>query len=62
MTEPGYTHPLLFGVKRSIFAPGDGGKPRNARLVYPHGIACDAMGNIYLADYGDERVRRITVK
>jgi len=38
---------------------GDGGSAVNAQLNFPYGLALDSGGNLYVADYGNERVRRI---
>ena len=38
---------------------GDGGPAKNAVLNNPLGLAADAAGNIYFADSGNQRVRRI---
>ena len=38
---------------------GDGGPAAEARLHTPYGVATDAAGNVYLADSGNHRVRRI---
>jgi sugar lactone lactonase YvrE len=40
---------------------GDGGSALTAQLNSPHGIALDATGNLYIADYSNHRVRKITV-
>jgi len=32
-----------------------------ARFSRPEGIACDAAGNLYVADFGNGTVRKITV-
>ena len=38
---------------------GDGGHATEAKLTSPRGIALDSAGNIYLADTGNQRIRRI---
>jgi uncharacterized protein (TIGR03437 family) len=38
---------------------GDGGPAREARLHSPYGLAVDAAGNLYIADLGNHRVRRM---
>jgi len=38
---------------------GDGGPAHLARLDSPYGLAVDAAGNLYIADYGNARVRRV---
>lgn len=37
---------------------GDGGLAANARLLAPLGLAVDPLGDVYVADAGDGRVRR----
>lgn len=39
---------------------GDGGAASVARLSGPVGVATDAAGNIFIADYGNKKVRRIS--
>jgi sugar lactone lactonase YvrE len=39
---------------------GDGGPARAAKLRSPVGLAIDAAGNLYIADSGNNRVRRVT--
>jgi sugar lactone lactonase YvrE len=47
------------GVGAPGFA-GDGGPARQARLYLPTGVALDAVGNLYIADEGNNRIRRVS--
>ncbi|WP_400190935.1 IPT/TIG domain-containing protein [Hymenobacter sp. B81] len=38
---------------------GDGGPATSARLNYPDGMAIDGSGNIFIADQGNHRIRRV---
>ena len=38
---------------------GDGGPATSAQLSYPHGVALDSAGNLYIGDCGNHRVRVI---
>ncbi|WP_242929066.1 LamG-like jellyroll fold domain-containing protein [Pontibacter vulgaris] len=38
---------------------GDGGQATSAKLIDPYDVAVDAAGNLYIADYGNSRVRRV---
>ncbi len=40
---------------------GEGGPPSNAALDRPHGIACDALGRLYIGDTNNHRVRQIVL-
>jgi hypothetical protein len=39
---------------------GDGGQATSATIKYPAGIAIDSSGNMYISDFGNHRVRKIT--
>ncbi|RJX38992.1 hypothetical protein D3P09_15920 [Paenibacillus pinisoli] len=38
---------------------GDGGPATSARLSYPDGVAVDSIGNLYIADKGNHRIRKV---
>jgi type IX secretion system substrate protein/NHL repeat-containing protein len=38
---------------------GDGGQATNAEIHLPHGLTTDAVGNIYIADMDNSRIRKI---
>lgn len=40
---------------------GDGGAAGSALLNHPYGLALDAAGNLYIADLGNARVRKISI-
>lgn len=39
---------------------GDNGPAADAQLYRPYGVATDTLGNIYIADLGNQRIRRIS--
>jgi sugar lactone lactonase YvrE len=40
---------------------GDGGKATAALLNSPQGVALDAVGNLYIADNGNQRIRKVSL-
>jgi sugar lactone lactonase YvrE len=55
----GTIHTLAGGIGAGY--GGDGGQATAARLLTPSGIAVDAAGNVFIADTGNARVRRVSV-
>ena len=39
---------------------GDGGPATSAQLNTPHGVALDGSGNLYIGDYSNNRVRKVS--
>ena len=50
----------IAGTERGGFS-GDGGPATSARLNQPVGIAVDGSGNIYFADFLNDRIRKLTL-
>lgn len=40
---------------------GDGGPAVNCQLLFPSAIATDDKGNVYIADYGNHRIRMVDI-
>ncbi len=48
------------GVPTSIGFTGDGGPATQAKMGSPYGIAVDPAGNLYIADAGNNRIRKVS--
>ena len=46
-------------VAGSYAGPGDQGPATSATLEIPYSVAVDSSGNLYIADYGNESIRRV---
>ncbi|MGH2711770.1 MAG: hypothetical protein ACRDH9_11280 [Actinomycetota bacterium] len=55
---PGGTITTVAGNGMSGFS-GDGGPATSARLRFPEGVWVDTAGNIFIADEGNQRVRKV---
>jgi len=58
VTTDGVIHTLA--GNGSVGFSGDGGQSIFAKLFSPDGVAVDASGNLYIADYGNHRLRKVT--
>jgi len=50
------------GTGQRNFTGGDGGPATQAVMRAPHGLAIDQAGNVLIADYGDNEVRRVDAR
>ena len=39
---------------------GDGGRATSARLNWPAGVAIDSTGDLYIGEWGNHRVRKVS--
>lgn len=51
----------VVGIGTAGFS-GDGGPAISAQLNYPMGITADAAGNLFIADYDNNRIRKVTLE
>jgi uncharacterized protein (TIGR03437 family) len=58
MVTPGGTITTVAGG--GFFPLGDGGPAVGAAIYSPSGVAVDAAGNLYIADSGDNLIRKVT--
>lgn len=57
--SPDQTLTVLAGNGTSGFS-GDGGPAVNASLFSPRGVAIDSAGNVFIADSGNKRIRKVS--
>ena len=57
--SPGGIITTVAGTEIAGFS-GDGGPATQAQLNHPEGVAVDASGNLYIADTGNNRIRKIS--
>ena len=55
------TGPIVVAGTGAIGSSGDGGKATNALLNIPQGITVDTVGNVFVADTNNNKVRKISV-
>lgn len=41
---------------------GDGGAATSAALAYPLGVSLDALGNVYIADSANNKIRKVSMQ
>ena len=56
--DPSGTITTFAGTGERGFS-GDGGPAGEAQLDHPRGVAVDASGNLFIADYGNKRIRKV---
>jgi uncharacterized protein (TIGR03437 family) len=54
-----FTGPTTVLAGGGSFASGDQGPANNALLQHPSGVAADTLGNIYIADRDNNRIRKV---
>ena len=59
MVTPAGTITTAAGTGAAVAESGDGGPAIAAQLRAPYGVAVDAAGNLYIADAGNNRVRKV---
>ncbi len=58
LVTPGGAQTAVAGTEQAGFA-GDEGPATQAQLSYPAGVALDSAGNLYIADSGNNRIRKV---
>lgn len=52
---------IVAGGVSQFGVSGDGGPPTKASLLFPRDVAVDSAGNLYIADFVNCRIRKVTV-
>ncbi|MGC2730864.1 MAG: choice-of-anchor D domain-containing protein [Candidatus Sulfotelmatobacter sp.] len=55
----GYIYTFAGDNAKGFGFSGDGGPATSAQLYSPYDVAVDALGNVYIADYSNYRVRKV---
>ncbi|MDE1155374.1 MAG: Ig-like domain repeat protein [Acidobacteriaceae bacterium] len=58
---PGYVYTLAGASSDGTTASGNGGPASAARFITPYGVTLDPAGDIFVADYGDRTIRKISI-
>ena len=58
--SPGGTITTIAGGRHAAALAGDGGPATSARLTSPNWVAVDRQGNVYIADFDNSRVRKVS--
>ncbi len=51
---------VVGGTSTRCGSAGDGGAATSAELYYPYGVAVDSKNNVYIADYDNHTVRKVS--
>ncbi len=51
----------IAGMGTSTSTVVDGVAATSTPLNYPHGVALDSSGNVYISEYGSNRIRKVAI-
>ena len=60
MVTPSGTISTFAGTPGRCGFTGDGGLATSAELCYPYGVTVDSQNNVYIADYSNNRIRKVS--